>query len=164
MNRSMKLIACVLVLGAGAIACNKTAQEDQDKMNSAQQQADQKIANAQQQSTTTITNAQLEADKKISAANNDFMRMRESYRHDQQTNLIDLDGNVQKLDDKERTAKGQTKIALDNDLQTIATKRTAFLTTLQSVDSATAATFDDAKARNDKAWTDLKAAVDKASP
>lgn len=162
MNRSMKLIACALVLGASATACNNSAKEDQEKMNAAQQQADQKIDKAQQQSTTTITNAQLEADKKISAANNDFMKMRESYRHDQQTSLIDLDGKVEKLDAKERTAKGQTKIDLDNSLQTIAAKRTAFLGTLQNVDSATAATWDDAKARNDKAWDDLKAAVDKA--
>ena len=164
MNRSMKLITCVLVLGASAIACNKTAKEDQDQINAAQQKADEKTAEAQRNSTTTITNAQVEADKKIASAQNDFLRMREGYRHDQQTNLIDLDGKIQKLDDKERTAKGQEKVNLDNNLQLIANKRAAYLGTLQQVDSATTATFDDAKARTDQAWDDLKKTVDKASP
>ena len=111
---------------------------------------------------TVLTNAQVEADKKIAAAQNDFMKMRESYRHDQQSNLIDLDGKIQKLNDKERTAKGQAKIDLDNNLQNIANKRAVYLGALQQVDSATTATFDDAKAKADKAWDDLKAAVDKA--
>lgn len=164
MNRSTKIFGVSLLLCVATAACNKTAKQDQEEMNQAQAQADQKTAEAQRQSTTTITNAQVEADKKIAAAQSDFLRMRESYRHDQQTNLIDLDGKIEKLDTKEHTAKGQAKVDLDNGLQTIAAKRTAFLTTLQNVDAATAATWDDAKAKNDQAWNDLKSAVDKASP
>ncbi|HEX7664713.1 MAG TPA: hypothetical protein VF407_09385 [Polyangiaceae bacterium] len=166
MNRSISLVAASLLLGLGAstMACDKTAQQDQDKVNQAQATADQKIQNAQAQAATTITNATVEADKKIADANADFMKMRESYRHDEQSNLIDLDGKIEKLNVKEHTATGTAKTSLDTGLSDIQSKRTAFLATMQNVEASTAATWDDAKAKNDKAWTDLKNAVDKASP
>lgn len=164
MNRSMSLVTASLLLGLGMMACDKSAQQDQDKVNQAQATADQKIQTAQDKAATTITNATVEADKKIADANADFMKMRESYRHDEQTNLIDVDGKIEKLNLKEHTATGTAKTTIDNGLNDVQAKRTAFLATMQNVESATAATWDDAKAKNDKAWTDLKNAVDKASP
>ncbi len=164
MNRSMSLAATSLLLGLGVMACDKTAQQDQDKVNQAQATANEKVQNAQDKASTTITNATVEADKKIAEANADFMKTRESYRHDQETSLIDLDKNVDKLNAKEHTAKGSAKTTIDNGLTDIQAKRTAYVAAMQNVESATATTWDDAKAKADKAWTDLKNAVDKASP
>ena len=164
MNRSMKLFAVSLALGLGAVACDKTAQQDQDKVNQAQQTANDKIAQAQGEAQTKITSAQITANQDIASANADFMKMRESYRHDVQTNLIDMDTRIQKLDDKERTLTAQKKTDLDTSLSDINAKRQVFVTDIGALDQSTASTWDAAKAKTDQAWTDLKASVDKASP
>ncbi len=164
MNRSMKLCVTSLVLGLAAVACDKTAQQDQDKVNQAQQTANDKISAAQTEAQTKITSAQLTANHDIASANADFLKMRESYRHDVQTNLIDTDTKIQLLDDKERTLTAQKKSAMDSSLADISAKRSVFVTDINALDQATTTTWDSAKATTDKAWTDLKAAVDKATP
>jgi hypothetical protein len=164
MNRSMKLCVASLVLGMAAVACDKTAQQDQDKANQAQQTANEKISAAQSEAQTKITSAQVAANQDIASANADFLKMRESYRHDVQTNLIDTDTKIQLLDDKERTLTAQKKTALDATLTDISAKRSVFVTDINALDQSTAASWDSAKTTTDKAWTDLKAAVDKATP
>src|SRR5450432_2163965 len=119
MNRSTKLFVVALGLGLGAVACDKTAQQDQDKVNQAQQTANDKIAQAQTEAQTKITSAQISANQDIATANADFMKMRESYRHDVQTNLIDMDTRIQKLDDKERTLTAQKRTDLNTGLTDI---------------------------------------------
>ncbi|MEO8876724.1 MAG: hypothetical protein ABI461_14120, partial [Polyangiaceae bacterium] len=86
MNRTMTLFAASIVLALAAVACDKTAQEDQDKVNAAQQTA-----------TDKITSAQVEANDKIATAQADFLKTREGYRHDVQNNMIDVDAKIQKL-------------------------------------------------------------------
>jgi len=164
MNRSIKLFVATLALGLTAVACDKTAQQDQDKVNQAQQTASDKIAQAQAESTTKITSAQVTANQQIASATADFMKMRESYRHDVQTNLIDTDTKIQNLDDKERTLKAQAKIDMDKNLADISAKRSAFVSDIGVIDQSTATSWDAAKAKTDQAYTDLKSAVDKATP
>jgi hypothetical protein len=164
MNRSIKLCVTSLVLGLAAVACDKTAQQDQDKVNQAQQTANDKIAQAQSEAQTKITSAQVAANQDIAAANADFMKMRESYRHDVQTNLIDEDSKIQKLDDRERTLTAQKRTDLDTSLADISLKRATFINDINALDQSTAATWDAAKAKTDQAWSDLKGAVDKATP
>ena len=164
MNRSIKLCVASLVLGLAAVACDKTAQQDQDKVNQAQQTANDKISAAQTEAQTKITSAQVAAHQDITSANADFMKLRESYRHDVQTNLIDEDSKIQKLDDNERTLTAKKKTDLDTNLADIGAKRSLFVTDINALDQSTATTWDAAKAKTDQAWTDLKSAVDKASP
>lgn len=164
MNRSMKLCVASLVLGLAAVACDKTAQQDQDKVNQAQATANDKISAAQTEAQTKITSAQVAANQTIASANADFMKMRESYRHDVQTNLIDEDSKIQSLDDKERTLTATKKTAMDTSLTDIGAKRSVFVTDINALDQSTATTWDAAKAKTDQAWSDLKGAVDKATP
>ena len=58
MNRTMTLFAASIVLALAAVACDKTAQEDQDKVNAAQQTATDKITSAQVEANDKIATAQ----------------------------------------------------------------------------------------------------------
>lgn len=153
MNRTTNLFAASIVLALAAVACDKSAQQDQDKVNAAQQTA-----------TDKITSAQLEANDKISAAQADFLKTREGYRHDVQNNLIDVDARIQKLSDKEKTLISQKKIDMDTSLSDIQAKRASFVSDVKALDQSTAATWDATKTNTDQAWYDLKAAVDKVTP
>ena len=152
-------LALTLALAAG---CNN-ASDEQQKANAAQAEADKKIAEANKEAVVKTTSAQLEADKKIAAAEGDFGKRREDYRHKLQTDLIDLDKKVELLEAKAKTATGKTKTDLDRSLPQIRTRRAGFALDVKSVDTATAIQWDDTKARVDKEWTDLKTLVDKAN-
>jgi len=156
---SAAAMALTLTLLAG---CDKGSDEQQ-KANAAQAEADKKIAEANKEAVVKTTSAQLEADKKIAAAEGDFGKRREDYRHKLQTDLIDLDKKVELLEAKAKTATGKTKTDLDLSLPQIRTRRAGFALDVKSVDTATAIQWDDTKARVDKEWTDLKTLVDKAN-
>ncbi|CAN5925513.1 hypothetical protein BH11MYX4_BH11MYX4_63500 [soil metagenome] len=151
-------LALTLTLVAG---CDKGADEQQ-KANAAQAEADKKIAEANKKASTETTGAQVEADKKIAAAESDFGKRREDYRHKVQGDLIDLDKKVDMLEAKAKTATGKAKTDLDARLASIRTARASFGSDVKTIDTATAVQWDGVKARADKDWTDLKALVDKA--
>lgn len=151
-------IALTLTLGAG---CDKAADEQQ-KANQAQAEADKKIAEANKEAVTKTTGAQVEADKKIAAAEGDFGKRREDYRHKVQTDLVDLDKKIDVLDAKAKSATGKVKTDLDARLGPIHARRTAFGASFANVSTVTAPVWDDTKVRLDKEWTDLKGMVDKA--
>jgi len=144
------------------VGCDKAA-DDQNKANAAQAEADKKIADAKKEAADKSNNAQAEADKKIAAAEGDFGKRREDYRHKLQTDLIDLDKKIDTLDTKSKTATGKTKADLDANLAQIRTRRATFAQDMKVLDTSTAVTWDDAKGRVDKEWTDLKSLVDKAA-
>jgi hypothetical protein len=156
---SAAAIALTLTLAAG---CNKAA-DDQQKANAAQAEADKKIAEANKEATTKTTSAQVEADKKIAAAEGDFGKRREDYRHKLQSDVIDLDKKIDVLEAKSKTATGKTKSDLDLNLAQIRSRRAAFNADMTSVDKATAPEWDNMKTRVDKDWSDLKALVDKSN-
>jgi hypothetical protein len=151
-------LALTLTLVAG---CDKGADEQQ-KANAAQAEADKKIAEANKKANTETTSAQLEADKKIAAAEGDFGKRREDYRHKIQSDLIDLDKKVDLLEAKSKKATGKAKADLDARLATIRASRASFASDVTTIDSATAVQWDGVKAKADKDWSDLKALVDKA--
>jgi hypothetical protein len=151
-------MALTLTLGAG---CDKAADEQQ-KANAAQTEADRKIAEANREAVTKTTSAQVEADKKVAAAEGDFGKRREDYRHSVQTDLVDLDKKIDILDAKAKTATGKVKTDLDAKLAPIHARRAAFGSSFASIPTLTAPVWDDTKVRLDKEWTDLKAMVDKA--
>ena len=151
-------MALTLTLSAG---CDKGSDEQQ-KANAAQAEADKKIAEANKEAVTKTTSAQVEADKKIAAAEGDFGKRREDYRHKIQGDLVDLDKKIDVLEAKAKTKTGKAKTDLDLTLAQIRARRVAFSADLASVETVAAVQWDNTKTRVDKDWTELKAMVDKA--
>jgi hypothetical protein len=149
----------VLALASG---CDKAADEQQ-KAVKAQTQANDKIVQANQEADQKANNAQADADKKIAEAQASFLKMREDYRHDTTTNLVDLDKKIADLNAKEKTATGKKKSDLDVQLGQIRTERDAFANDWKSIETADATTWDATKNRLDKEWSDLKTMVDRAA-
>lgn len=148
-------LGLVLALASG---CNKAADEQQKAVN-AQAQANDKIVQANQDA----VNAQAEADKKIAEAQANFLKMREDYRHETTTNLVDLDKKIADLEAKEKTSTGKKKADLDAQLTQIRARREAFANDWKSIETASASTWDATKNRLDKEWSDLKNLVERAA-
>ncbi|HEY4105853.1 MAG TPA: hypothetical protein VGM44_18260 [Polyangiaceae bacterium] len=163
MIRSSIVVCAVgsLLLALG-IGCNKAADEQQKAVN-AQNQANEKIIQANQEADQKANAAQAEADKKIAAAQADFLKLREDYRHDTTTKLVDLDKKIADLQAKDKTATGKQKADLDTELAQIRTQRDTFANDWKSIETADATTWDATKSRLDKEWADLKALVDRAT-
>jgi tetrahydromethanopterin S-methyltransferase subunit G len=164
MVRFTRLVTSTLsicLVAAAAAACN-TASDDANKAKAAQATANDKSGAAVRESDEKVENAQAEADKKIGAARADFMTMRENFRHATTQNLVDLDQKVDALSTKANQSSGKEKTDRDAGLKQIHASRDAFQKLFLSLDSASESTWDDAKARVDKEWTDLKTMVDRA--
>jgi hypothetical protein len=151
-------MALSLSLAAG---CNK-AQDEQRKADEARAEADEKVTEANREATDKINAAQAEADKKVADAQANFLKLREDYRHSVNEDLVKVDKNIADLDAKSQTAKGKTKTEIDAALPSIRTLRENVNTEYRSLELASALTWDDAKARVDKAVDELKKAIDKA--
>jgi len=163
MNRTITpLAALVAVASLCFVACDDPGVTAQEKANSAQAEADKKIADARAEADKKASSAQADADKKIADAQADFAKAREDYRHSVQGNLDALDKKIADLDAKAKTATGKAKADLDAKLVTLHAQRDAFVTDFKSLDNTTATTWDSAKARLDKAWSELSDAVDHA--
>jgi hypothetical protein len=151
-------MALSLSLAAG---CNK-AQDEQRKADEARAEADEKVTEANREATDKINAAQAEADKKVADAQANFLKLREDYRHSVTEDLVKVDKSIVDLDAKSQTAKGKTKTDIDAALPSIRTLRENVNTEYRSLELASALTWDDAKARVDKAVDELKRAIDKA--
>jgi regulator of protease activity HflC (stomatin/prohibitin superfamily) len=152
------LVATTVVALVVLTACDNATSDDM-KARNAQAEADDKsggVAEAKEK----INRAQAEADEKIAAADAQFMKLREHYRHATTTNLMDLDRRVADLRTKASNANGETKVHLDARLHDIHTSRELFDRDYRALDSVAASTWDDARSRLDKEWTALKALVD----
>lgn len=158
MNRHIASLGLAVALCSPLFACDKPGATEQQREDKATQQADQ----ARQEANQNVANAQANADKDIAAARTDFEKTREDYRHARYTDLSDLDRKVADLDAQARTETGKVKADLDSHLPSIHAQRDAFARNMQSLDRATGATWDSAKANLDKEWDDLKTAVDNA--
>ena len=162
MIRNSMLVGVVLSVSVLA-ACDKKAEDDQSKANNAQATANEKVAEAKTEADKKINAAQAEADKKIAEAQASFGKLREDFRHKTTTDLVDLNKKIDELDAKAKKATGKTKADLDTRMPQIKAKRDAFNADFKTIDNVTAPTWDDAKARLEKEWSDLKTMVDKAS-
>src|SRR5450432_3653954 len=157
----------IIVCGLGSLllalagGCDKAADEQQKAVN-AQTTANDKIIQANQEADQKATSAQADADKKIAAAQASFLKMREDYRHETTTNLVDLDKKISELEAKEKTATGKKKADLDVQLGQIRAQREAFASDWKSIETASATSWDATKSRLDKEWADLKGMVDRA--
>jgi hypothetical protein len=146
---------------AFAAGCNKAA-DQQQKADSARAEADTKVADANREATDKINAAQSEADKKVADAQANFLKLREDYRHSVSEDLVKVDKSISDLEAKEKTAKAKDKASIDAALPNIHSLRESVTTEYRSLELASAITWDDSKARVEKAVDDLKKAVDKA--
>ena len=147
-----------LVIAAG---CDNAA-ADQQKATSAQNEANDKIVAARVEADKKVVSAQSEADQKISEAQASFMKRREDYRHKTTLNLVELDHKVDVLDAKSKTSTGKAQTDLQASLRQIRASRADFGTDYNTLETASASTWDATQARLDKEWTALTALVDKA--
>lgn len=151
---------CMALSLALAAGCNK-ASDEQRKADEARSEADSKVNEANREATDKINAAQAEADKKVADAQANFLKLREEYRHDVTEDLVKVDKSIADLDAKALTAKGKAKTEIDAALPNIRSLRESVTTEYRSLELASALTWDDAKARVDKAVADLKKAIDK---
>ena len=155
------VFASILALCMGlTIGCNRAADE-QRKADEARAEADKKIADTNQEAQQRINSAQADADQKVADANANFLKLRENYRHDVTQNLVDLDKKIADLEAKAKTATGKTKAQLEADLPGIRDQRDNFVRDYRTIETASASTWDNTKARLDKEWDELKKAVDR---
>jgi F0F1-type ATP synthase membrane subunit b/b' len=158
-NRS--ILAFILLSPLLGVGCDK-AMDDQVKANNAQAEANNKIDAVTKEADQKIRTAQAEADKTTAAANANFMKLRENFRHQTTNDLVDLDHKVEALEATSRAAVSHAKDELDAHLNEIHTKRAEFGEDYKAIEAASAMTWDDTKARLDKEWKTLKALVDRA--
>jgi hypothetical protein len=161
MNRTSILASAMLALGVSAFGCDN-ATEEQGKASEAQAKADEKITSARAEADDKARSAQAEADRKIAEAQADFLKLRENYRHATTLELADLDKRISDLQAKEAKATGKAKADLDAALPRIRAARDHFAADFDNLETASAATWDAAKANIDKEWADLKVLVAKA--
>lgn len=161
MIRSTTASLCMAVSLTLAAGCNK-AVDEQQKADNARAEADNKVAEANRDATDKINAAQAEADKKVAEAQASFLKLREDYRHKVNEDLTSVDKDIADLEAKSKTATGKTKTNIEAALPNIRSLRESVTTEYRSLELASAITWDDAKARVDKAVDDLKKAVDKA--
>jgi hypothetical protein len=158
MNRYIVPLTMIAALSFPTAGCDKAGASEEQKEMKATEQA----AAARNEAQEKVATAQAQADKDIAAAQTDFAKTRENYRHARWTDVADLDKKVVDLQAKQQTATGRTKAELDAVLPTIRAKRDVFARDMQALDSATGSTWDQAKVNLDKEWESLKATVDGA--
>jgi hypothetical protein len=151
MKRYVAPLTLIASLSAWTSACDKAGAKATEQSTTASDEAKQKA-----------TSAQAQAGKEIVAAQTDFAKAREDYRHGRWTDIADLDKKVAVLQSREQTAIGKVRSDLDAILPTIRAKRDVFVRDMQALDSATGTTWDTMKTDLDKEWDGLKATVDGA--
>jgi hypothetical protein len=146
------------LLSASLFACQKPGEQEQNAEGRANKQAEE----AQNEAARKLAIAQAEADEKIAAARADFEKAREDYRHSKQMDIDTLSQKLAELDAQDKIATGKTKASLDVNLPALHAQRDAFVNDLKSLQFATPATWDTARARLDTEWDALKTGVNHA--
>jgi hypothetical protein len=160
MTRFSLSVATLCAL-TGLYGCNKAADE-QKKADEAHADAQQKVEEANRDASKKIDAARADEDQKVAEAQANFRQMREDYRHKVTGDLTSLDKRITELESKDKTSTGKTKTQLDASLPNIHALRENVNTEYRSLEYASALTWDDAKGRVDKAYDELKKAIDKA--
>lgn len=128
----------------------------------AQKDADTRIAAASADAEQKARAAQAKADVTIADANADFLTLREAYRHDTITALVELDKKIADLEAKALVANGPEKADRQAKLRAIASRREAFMAEYDKLEAASGTTWDATKLRLDAEWATLEASVNQA--
>jgi hypothetical protein len=158
MTRHIVPLTCIALFSAAVVACNRPGATEQQREDNAGERA----ANARNEAERKAQGAQVSAEKDIAAAQSEFEKSREDYRHSRMIDLADLDKKMVDLEADAKTATGKTKADLEARLPAIHARRDSFVRDFQALDGATPATWDRAKTNVDKEWDSLKATVDSA--
>jgi hypothetical protein len=161
MIRSVSISLAAVLIGIGSLGCNKAADE-QRKADEARSEADQKVGEASNDAAEKINAARADADKKVAEAQANFLKLREDYRHKITEDLVSVDKDIADLEAKAKTATGKTKAQIEAALPDIRSLRESVSSEYRSLEFSSAVSWDNAKARVDKAYDDLKKAIDKA--
>ena len=161
MIRSVSISLGAVLIAIGALGCNKAADE-QRKADEARSEADKKVGEASNDAAEKINAARADADKKVAEAQANFLKLREDYRHKITEDLVSVDKDIADLEAKAKTATGKTKAQIEAALPDIRAKRESISSEYRSLEFSSAVSWDNAKARVDKAYDDLKKAIDKA--
>lgn len=161
MTRFTTLSMCVALSLPFAAGCDKAADEQQ-KADQARTDADKKVNEATNEANDKINAARAEADKKVADAQASFLKLREDYRHKVTEDLVNVDKDIAKLEAKAKTAKAKAKTEIDAALPNVRTLRDSVMTEYRSLELSSAITWDESKARVDKAVDALKSAIGKA--
>jgi hypothetical protein len=161
MIRSVNISLAAVLIAIGALGCNKAADE-QRKADEARNEANKKVGEASNDAAEKINAANADADKKVAEAQANFLKLREDYRHKITEDLVSVDKDIANLEAKAKTAKGKTKADIEAALPNIRSQRETVSSEYKSLEFSSAVSWDNAKARVDKAYDDLKKAIDKA--
>jgi len=161
MIRSVSISLGAVLIAIGALGCNKAADE-QRKADEARSEADKKVGEASNDAAEKINAARADADKKVAEAQANFLKLREDYRHKITEDLVSVDKDIANLEAKAKTATGKTKAQIEAGLPDIRAQRENLSSEYRSLEFSSAVSWDNAKARVDKAYDDLKKAIDKA--
>lgn len=168
----MKYLIPFLVLFGCDLDSDK-ASHLQDESNRAQAEAGEKIADARTEAAETISDArqelgeeareaQAEADRTFAGAQGDFQALRETYRHDKNKALIELDTRIAELEALSLTAKGEEKARREPALRQIAQLRADFIAGYDGLEKVDAAQWDLERDRVERLWDAFQTAVRKA--
>jgi|SRR6516225_4568370 hypothetical protein len=147
----------IAFLVASTFACDKPGVTERQ----GEKQANEPLTQAGDETAERTQGAQTPAARDDAGARTDFERNREDYLRARAADLTDLDKKVAALETKEKMAQDRAKSALQADLSAIRAKRDAFVRDLNALGNATAAAWDEAKAKLEREWNALKTAVDK---
>lgn len=161
MIRSVTSSLGVVLMMTGAVACDKAA-DQQKKADQARAEADTKIGDANREAADKINAARADEDKKVAEAQANFLKLREDYRHKVTEDLVSVDKDIADLEAKAKSATGKTKGKIEAELPNIHSLRENVTSEYRSLEFSSALSWDTAKGRVEKAFDDLKKAVDKA--
>ncbi len=161
MIRSVTISLAVVLMGVGAMGCNKAADE-QRKADEARAESDNKVVDASREAAEKINAARADEDKKVAEAQAGFLKLREDYRHKLTEDLISVDKSIVDLEAKSKTATGKAKAEIAAALPGIRSMRENVTAEYRSLEFSSALSWDESKGRVDKSFDDLKKAIDKA--
>jgi hypothetical protein len=161
MIRSITLSSALVLLAFGSFGCEKAA-DQQHKADQARAEADTKVGDANREASDKINAARADEDKRVAEAQASFLKLREDYRHKVTEDLVSIDKDIADLEAKAKTAKPKPKAEIEAALPNIRSLRENVSSEYRSLEFSSAVSWDGAKGRVDKAFDDLKKAVDKA--
>jgi predicted negative regulator of RcsB-dependent stress response len=149
-------------LAALALCACGTGTNYRDRASDARQDANQEEANALQDADQKVEHAAATEERQLAGVHADFEKDRESYRHDVETNLIQVDKDIADLDAKAKTADPNRKSALEANLRQIRNDREAYDRDSKALETVSSDDWAELKARLDREWDALKALVNGA--
>jgi len=145
-----------------AVGCENAA-DQQRKANEAQAEANHEAIEAQVDADRTQHKAQADADREISEAQQKFAKIREEFRHDLKSKLVEVDKEIADLRTQVSTETGKKKQQIEANLPIIDERRALLLASFERLEEASASTWDQVKGEVEKRWDELKHSVQAAT-